>query len=149
MAMKHTDTEPLVLPADEDGRQEIAANEEHEEEVMQRRVAHRVIDAEADDADSADKGEEHAQPDEDLLANALVGDEAAGVAQPALSQEGQVEGDGGEDTAGDEERPHLVGADVADEGEGLAVGDGGIAFAVGADDPVEKHTQEHAEPDEA
>lgn len=71
------------------------------------------------------------------------------MTQPALGEEGQVEGDGGEDAARDEEGLELLGANVADIGEGLARPDRRVALPVGVDDPVEEHAQEHAEPDEA
>lgn len=144
-----TDPETLVLPADEHGRQQVPADEQHEEQIMQRRVVHGVVHAQADEPDGADGREEDAQGDEHLLGERLVRHEAAPMPQPALGEEGGVEGEGGEDTARDEERLHLVGADVADVGEGLAVGDGRVASAVRADDPVEEEAEEHAEPDEA
>lgn len=146
---KRTDAESLVLPADKDSRQEVTTDEQQKKQIMQRRVIHGVVNAEADEADGAHEREEHAQHDEDLLRGALVAHEAPAVPQPALRQEGEVESDGGEDGAADEEGLHLVGADVADVGEGLAVGDGGIASAVRADDPVEEQAEEHAEPYEA
>lgn len=143
------DAQALVLPANEDGREQVAAHEEEQKEQVEVLVAVGVKDAETDEADGADDGEEDCEAVENLLADGGVGHEAALVAEPAVGKEGEVEEDGGEDAAGDEEGLEVVGADVADVGDGLGRRHGGVDCAVGVDDPVEEHAEEHAEPDEA
>lgn len=71
------------------------------------------------------------------------------MAQPALADKGEVEEDCGEDAAGDEERPQLLGANVADEGDCGVFGHGGKMAGVVVDDPPEEHSQEHGQPDKA
>lgn len=129
------DAEALVLGADEDGREQVADDEEAEEDVVQARVAGRVEDAQADEADSADEGPEDGEAREDLFAQRRVGHEAAAVAEPAVREERGVEQHGGEDAARDEERLELAGADVGDVGDHLAVFHGRILFEAGVDDP--------------
>lgn len=106
------DAQALVLPADEDGGQQVADDEEAEEDVVQARVAVGVEDGEEDEARRAHEGPGDGQAREDLLARGGVGDQAAAVAQPAVRQEGGVEEDGGQDAAGYEERLELARADV-------------------------------------
>lgn len=69
------------------------------------------------------------------------------MAEVALREKGQVEGDGGDGAAGDEEGFEFSGADVADVGDGLAGGHGWVEGAVGVDDPVQEEAEEEAEPD--
>lgn len=142
------DSQALVLPANKNGREQVAAHEEEQEEQVQVLVAVRVKDAQANKADGADDGEEDCEAIQNLLANGGVGYEAALVAEPAVGEEGEVEEDGGEDAAGDEEGLEVVGADVADVGDALGRRHGGVDCAVGVDDPVEEHAEEHAEPHE-
>lgn len=56
--------------------------------------------------------------------------------EPALREEGQVEGDDGDGGAGDEERLQVAGANVADIRDGGVVGHGRVVRAVRVDDPV-------------
>lgn len=70
------DAQALVLPADEDGRDEIAADEEEQEYIVQFWVAVRVEDAEADEAHGADNGKENGQDHEHLLQDGRVGHQA-------------------------------------------------------------------------
>lgn len=114
---------------------------------MQLGVAEGVEDGEEDEACCADDGEEDCQAREDLFSQGGVGHEAALVAQPAVGQEGDVEEDGGEDAARDEERLELLGADVADVGDRLAGLHGGVAGAVLVDAPPDQEAEEGAEPD--
>lgn len=130
------DAQALVLPADEDGRQQVADDEEAQEDVVQARVAVRVEDGQQDEAHGADERPEDGQPGQDLLARRRVGHQAAAVAQPAVREERGVEEDGGEHAAGDEERLELPGAHVRDVGDRLAVGHGRVDLGVGVDDPV-------------
>lgn len=146
---KLTDPETLVLPADKDGRDEVPANKEQEENVMHLRMPIGIKNRQADQAHGAHEGKHNGQGDEHLLADGAIRDQAAAVPQPALGGKGQVEGDGGDAGAGDEERLHLEGANVADVGERHVGLEGRVAALVGADGPLEEHAEEHAEPDEA
>lgn len=143
------DSETLVLPADKDGRQHVACNEEKQEYVVQALMLASLKDGQANQANGANEGKRNSQPGEDLFAYGGVGNEAAAVSQPTLGDKRQVEEDGGEDAAGDEERAQAVGTDVADVGDVGSLGHGGVAAAVLVDDPREEHTEEHAQPDEA
>lgn len=137
------DAQALVLGADEDGAEEVAAHEEQEEAVMQPGVAVRVEDAEEDEAGGAAHGADDAQHAEDLLRDAEVFRQAARVAEPALRGEGEVEEDGRDDGAGDEERLEPVGAHVGDVGDALVGFHGGVARAA-LREPDDEHGEEHA-----
>lgn len=116
---------------------------------MQRRVPEGVEDAQEYEAGGADEGEGDGEHDEHLLGAAPVGDEAAAVAEPALGEEGDVEGQGDDAGAGDEERLELVGADVADVGERharLHVGEEALLLV---HHPPEEHAEQHPQPDDA
>lgn len=106
------DAEALVLPADEDGADDVAADEEAQEDLVEAVVAHRVEDGEEDEAGAAGDGGDDAGEGEEFLPDGRVGVEAAGVAEPALEDEGQVEGDDSYRGHGDEEGFKAVGADV-------------------------------------
>lgn len=116
---------------------------------MQAVEAPGIKDAEQDEARGADDGKDNGEDGEGLFAGRGVGDEAARVAEPALGDKGGVEGDSDDDGAGDEEGLELVGANVADEGDGGTVRHGRVVAAAGVDNPVEEEAEEHAEPDEA
>ena len=132
------DPEPLVLSAGEDGGEHVAGHEEEEEEVVQAGVAVGVEDGEADEADGADEGEGDAGPAQDFLGQAGVAGKAAAVAEVAFGGEGEVEEDGCDDAAGDEERFEAGGAYVGDVGDGLVGFHGGV-FGAGEDYPAEEH----------
>lgn len=58
------------------------------------------------------------------------------MAEVAVREEGDVEEEGGEDAAGDEEGLEGAGADVGDVGYRLAVCLGGVDVVVCVDDPL-------------
>lgn len=116
---------------------------------MQRGVAVGVEDGQQDKTGGADNGEDNRQAEQDLLADGDVGDQTAAVSQPALRDKGQVQEDGDDAGAGDEERLELLGADVADVRDVLAGVHGRVVRAVRVDDPVQQEPKQHAEPDEA
>lgn len=116
---------------------------------MQARVAGRVKDGQQDEAGGADDGEDDGQARQDLLAEGGVGDEAAAVAQDAVGEEGQVQENGGEAAAGDEERLELGGADVADVGDALAVLHGAVDLAARVDVPVDQEGEQRGQPEDA
>lgn len=71
------------------------------------------------------------------------------MAEIALREKGQVEGDGGDGATSDKKGFKFSGADVADVGDGLAGRHGWVKGAVGVDDPVQEEAEEEAEPDGA
>ncbi len=109
----------------------------------------RVKDAQQDQPSSPENGKRNSQTTQDLLAARGVGDQTTAVPQPAVGGKRQVEEDGGEHAARDEQRLEVVGADVADVGDGLRVRHGPVVHAVLVDDPVEEQRQEGSEPDDA
>ena len=109
----------------------------------------RIKDGKADEADGPNDSEHNGKAYEDFLNDRGVGHEASAVAQPALGREGEVEGDGGDAGAGDEERLQVEGANVADVGQGHVGFDGGEAPPVDGHEPPEEHAEEHSQPDEA
>jgi hypothetical protein len=113
------------------------------------RIANSVEDGEEDQASCADKGAEDGQAHQNLLTSALVWHQPASVSEKALCEEGEVKGDGGDGGTGDEERLHLIGANVADVGKRHVGVNGRIPLTVGADDPEEQHAQKCPQPDEA
>lgn len=102
----------LVLGANEDGRDEVADDEQAQEDVVHAWVARCVEDAEADEADGAYQRPEDGEAREDFFAEGGVGDETALVTEPSVGEEGGVEEDGGDDAAGDEQGLELAGANV-------------------------------------
>jgi hypothetical protein len=144
-----TDSETLILPTNKNSTQQVPSHEQQQEDVMQRLVRGRVVDAQQDQPGGAGEGEDEGEGDEDPLAARGVGHEAAAVPQPAVGQQGGVERQRRQHAAGDEERLELVGAHVGDVGDGEAGPHLGVARAVGADEPVEEQAEEHGEPEEA
>ena len=104
----------LVLGADEDGANDISRDEEQEEAVVQIGMAQGVEDGQQDQTGRAGDGEQDRQRTQDLLDPAEVLGQPAGMPQPALGGEAQVQEDGGHAAAGDEERLEPLGADVRD-----------------------------------
>lgn len=101
--LAEVDPEPLVLPADEDGAEHVANDEDGQEDVVESVVAESVEDGEQDQTRGAGDGGDERDPAVDFLPDGGVGVEFSGVAEPALEEEGEVEGydcDGGH---GDEE----------------------------------------------
>lgn len=115
---------------------------------MQARVAPGVEYAQQDEPARADDGEDDGEGDKGALADGRVSHKAPAVPQPALRHEGEVERDGDDGRACNEERFELLRAHVADVGDFLALVHGRVYAAVGADDPVQQQPEEHAEPDE-
>ena len=136
------DPQPLVLGADEHGREHVARDEEQEEPVVQARVVVGVEDGEQDQARGAREAEDDGEDAEDLLRPARVGHQPARVAEPALGREPGVQEDGGDHRAGDEERLEAVRARVGDVGDGLLGfhrGQVGFAFRAPDDQEGEQH----------
>jgi hypothetical protein len=106
-----------------------------------------VENGEENQACGADKSEDDGEDGEDLLAEGSIRDQAALVTQPALGDKREVEEDGGDDAAGDEERLEMRGTDVADVGDGLVFTHGRVVLGIGVDNPREEHAKEHAAPD--
>src|SRR5690606_5311178 len=138
-----------VLPADKDRAHQVAPDEQAEEDVVQLVVAVRVEDGEQDEPDGADDRKRYRKRLEDLLAAGRVGEEAAAVAEPAVGGEREVQEDGGQDAARDEERLELVRANVGDVRDRGVLRHGGVAPLVMVNDPVEEEPEEGPEPDEA
>lgn len=113
------DAQPLVFGAQEDGRENVATDEDQEESVVQVGVVVRVEDGEEDETEAAAYGEEDGEAGQNLLGRGRVGGKATAVSEPALSHEAQVEEDGGDDGAGDEERFQAKSPDVTDIGDRL------------------------------
>lgn len=128
------DPQSLVLGADQDRAEDVAGDEEEQEAIVHVGVAVRIEDGEEDQADRPGDGEEDAGDAEEYLVARGVAGEAAGVAQVALREEGEVEEYGGYDSAGDEEWFEGEGTHVGDVGYGLAVVHGGVD-AVVPDEP--------------
>lgn len=84
--------EPLVLPADEYGGDDVAADEKREEGVVLPRVVRRVEDGEQDESCGAGDGKHDAEPGVELLPDGSVGRELACVPEVPLEDEGEVEG---------------------------------------------------------
>lgn len=108
-----------------------------------------VKDGEQDEPRGAEEGKENGEDGEGLFAARGVGDEAALVAEPALGDKGEVEEDGDDDGARDEEGLELGGANVANVDNGGVRVHEAVGLLVLVDDPVQEHAEEHAEPDEA
>ena len=135
--------EALVLGADEDGADDVPGDEEEEKPVVQFRVVEGVEDAEEDEAGGAGDGEEDAQRAEDFFRGAEVFGEAASVSAVALSGEGEIEEDGGDGAAGDEEGLEALRADVGYIGYVLGGGHAGVVWGA-FDFPGDEHGEEHA-----
>lgn len=116
---------------------------------MQLVVVPCVEDGEQDEPHGADDRKRYRKRLEDLLAAGRVGQEAAAVAKPAVGGEREVQEDGRQDAARDEERLELVRANVGDVRDGGVLRHGGVAPLVMVNDPVEEEPEEGPEPDEA
>lgn len=112
-------------------------------------VAPGVEDGEQDETRGADEGEQDRERLEDLFAGGRVGGQAAAVTEPAVGGEREVEEDGRQDAARDEERLEIVRAHVRDVGYRRVGRHGREAALVRVDDPVQPEAQEGAEPDAA
>jgi len=135
------DSETLILPADEDGTDQVPSNEEDQEDVVQLGMAPGIKDAQADQAHSSYDGENNRQGHQDFLAEGLIRSESSLVAQPALGGEREIEGDCRHDGAGDEERLEGDGADIRDVRQAHVCVEGGQAFAVDGHNPPEEHAE--------
>lgn len=105
-------TQTLVLGANEDGRDEVANDEEAQKDVVQSGVTRCVKDGQANQTNGSNQGPENGEPREHFLAPGGVGHETAAVAEPAVREKRRIEEDGGEHAAGDEQWLELAGANV-------------------------------------
>lgn len=112
-------------------------------------MMHRIEDGQQNQPSRPHRRKHNRQPRQDLLAAAPIRHQPPAVSQPALGGKGEVEEDGGDAAAGDEEGLEGVGADVADVGNLLARGHGDVVHAVLVDDPEEEEHEEHGQPDDA
>jgi hypothetical protein len=85
------DAQALVLPADEDGADDVADNEDGEEDVVEAVVVYAVEDGKKDEACGAGDGGGDTDTAVDFLPDGGVGGEFARVSEPALEDEGDVE----------------------------------------------------------
>jgi hypothetical protein len=92
-------------------------------------------DGQADEPDSANRGEDNREPGKDLLHKGPVGRKTTTVSQPSLRQESSVEENGSEDASGDEEGPQTVSTDVGDVCDVGVARLRGISTAVLVDSP--------------
>lgn len=106
------DAEALVLCADEDGGDPVAADEEQEEDVVELVMPPGVEDGQQDEAAGTDDGEEDGEAHEDEFADAAVGCESASLSEDELGGEGQVEEDGANGAHCDEHGFEFLGANV-------------------------------------
>lgn len=97
------DAQTLVLPAYENGTYYVADDEEGEENVVETVVVDGVEDGEEDEAYAASDGCDDGYEGVEFLPYGGVGGKASGVAEPALGDEGDVEGYGCCGGHGDEE----------------------------------------------
>lgn len=88
---------------------------------MELRVVVRVEDGEQDQAARARDGEKDGEEREKFLGEGGVWGERAFVTEPSFTDEAQVEEDGGDDGAADEEWFEIVGAYVGNVGYCLSV----------------------------
>lgn len=138
----------LVFGADEDGADDVAGDEEEEEAVVEVGVVEGVEDGEEDEAAGAgdgeddcgggsarrrvgvcargDRGRRTGQAGQDLLGDAQVLGQTPRVPQPALRGEGEVEEDGGNAAACDEQGLQALGPNVGDVRYVLVGAHGGI-----------------------
>lgn len=98
LAIAHA--EPLILPADKDGADDVAGNEQQQKNVVQLGVSRRVEDAQQNQAGGADDGEDDGDSRQDFFRDGGVGDQPALVPEPAVGAEGEVQEDGGDGAAG-------------------------------------------------
>ena len=121
-----THPQPLILGTNKNRANHVTRNKQQQKPIMHPRMSQRVENAQQDQARRARDGEDHRQPAQHLFRRRGVGRQLAGVAEPALGGKGQVQEDGGHDTAGDEEGFQALGADVGDVGYVLVGGEGGV-----------------------
>jgi hypothetical protein len=105
-------TQTLVLPANKDGTNDVAADKDAEEDVVQLVVALAVENGEEDQARGAGDGGDSGAARIHFLPDGGVGREFAGVAEVAFEEEGEGEGYDGDGGHGDEHGFQSVGADI-------------------------------------
>lgn len=110
--LAEVDAEALVLPANEDGTDDIAYDENSEEDVVQAVVVDAVEDGKEDEACAASDGGHDADAAIDFLPDGCVGREFTGMPQPSLKDEGNVKTDDGYGGHGDEEGLEALRADI-------------------------------------
>ena len=144
MKRLRTYAETLIFPAGENCREEVPNNEKQQKDVMQLVMALGIKNTQQNQTSSTQQGKQNRQNGQRLFAARGIGDQAALVAQPALGDKGQVEGDGDDAGAGDEERLELGGSNVAYVDNVGVGGHEAVGLLVLVHDPVEEHAEEHA-----
>ena len=81
---KHTNSQPLVLPADKYRREDVPGNEQQEKDIVQPWVAECIKDAQEYQPRCSDDGEDDGQPGQDLLRDGGVGYQPALMSQPSV-----------------------------------------------------------------
>jgi hypothetical protein len=106
------DTQALVLPADEDGTDNVANDEHSQEDLVKTVVVDVVEDGQENQTSCTGDGGDDAAPRVDLLPNRRVAVKLAGVTQVALEDESQVKRDDGHGAHCDEHGLKRLGADI-------------------------------------
>lgn len=117
------DSQALVLPANEDGADDVTNNENTQANVVCMRVVEVVQDGEANETDCANNGKDSGQRRVDLLPKRRVPCKRTRMAKVALEDEGKVEGDYGNSRHGNEQGLQGLRANVRDVGYCLAYSD--------------------------
>ena len=102
----------------------------------------RIKDTQQDQSSSPCNREDDTKPAKNLLGQTQILRQSAGMAQPTFRGKAEVEKDGGDDTACDEERLETRRADVANVGDVLLRLHRGIFWAA-LGQPDDEHGQEH------
>lgn len=137
------DAQTLILSAHEDGRYNVTTNEDTGQPVMRRVVVHRIEDGQEDQPEGAHDGKEGGAKGQQLLRLGGVVRQAAGMPQPSLGDEDDVENDDGGGRAGNEQRLHSTRANVGDVGNRL-VGRLALQMRLPVRDPDDEHGQQRA-----
>ena len=102
----------LILPADEDGAEDVAANKNNKKNIMQATVAEGVENGKENEPGATGNCEDDAEGAVDLLPYGGVGREFAGVTEIAFKNESGVEGHHCHGGHGDEEGLEALCTDV-------------------------------------
>jgi len=103
-----TNTQALVLPADEDGTDDVADDEDGEEDVVQPVVVSVVEDGQEDQTGCTGDCKKGRASAADLLPGGSIRSQAVAVSQIALEDEGQVESNDGCSGHGDKQGLQIV-----------------------------------------
>jgi len=71
--------ETLVLPADEDCRNDVSGNKQEEENIVQSRMSKRIKDTKKDQASSPNNCKDHGETAEDFLSDGRISSQATPV----------------------------------------------------------------------